>query len=120
MAITQHLPIYQLTRELTELAIRLAANMPRNLTRLLGDRLLNECFDIGLLIFRANVAQGSDRLGHIQQLLERAQVAELLLRQCVDLKAISHKQYAQALEITDRIGKQATGWKKHTAAAPAA
>ncbi|MEW6462969.1 four helix bundle protein [Ectopseudomonas khazarica] len=120
MALSQHLPIYQLARDLTGLAVSLTRNMPRDLKRTLGDRVLDQCFDMSLLIFRANVAQGTDRLGHIQQLLERNQVAELTLRLCVDHRLISTKQYAKAIEITDQIGKQATGWKKHTAAAPVA
>ncbi|MFN3766798.1 MAG: four helix bundle protein [Ectopseudomonas guguanensis] len=120
MALSQHLPIYKLARDLTGLAVSLTRNMPRDLKRTLGDRVLDQCFDMSLLIFRANVAQGTDRLGHIQQLLERNQVTELTLRLCVDHRLISTKQYANAIEITDQIGKQATGWKKQTAAAPVA
>jgi len=120
MALSLHLPIYKLARDLTGLAVSFTRNMPRDLKRTLGDKVLDECFEMSLLIFRANVAQGSERQGFIQQLLERNQVTELALRLCVDHRLISTKQYAQAVQITDQIGKQATGWKKHTAAAPVA
>ena len=47
------------------------------------------------------------------------QVVELLLRLSRDLRLISTGQYARAIELTDAIGKQANGWRKH-AAPPAA
>jgi len=119
MAITQHLPIYKLARDLTSLAADLTKNMPRDFKRTLGEKVLIECIDMSILIFRANVAVGQERLAHIQQLLERNQVIELILRLCVDRRLISTGQYARAIELTDQLGRQATGWKKH-AAAPAA
>ena len=120
MAITQHLPIYQLARDLTSLAADLTKNMPRDFKRTLGEKVLVECIDMSILIFRANVAEGQGRLGFIQQLLERNQVVELILRLCVDRRLISQGQYARAIEITNSLGRQATGWKKHAAATPAA
>lgn len=120
MAITQHLPIYKLARDLTSLAADLTKNMPRDFKRTLGEKVLVECIDMSILIFRANVAGGHERLAFIQQLLERTQVIELILRLCVDRRLISRPQYAKAIEITDSLGRQATGWKKHAAATPAA
>jgi len=52
-------------------------------------------------------------------LLERLQVVELILRLSKDMRLISTKQYAQVVELTEEVGKQATGWKKHSAASPA-
>ena len=40
MAITQHLPIYQLARDLTSLAADLTKNMPRDFKRTLGEKVL--------------------------------------------------------------------------------
>lgn len=119
MAIAQHLPIYKLASDLTSLAADLTKNMPRDFKRTLGEKVLTECIDMSILIFRANAAAGQERSTHIQHLLERNQVIELILRLCVDRRLISTRQYARAIEITDQLGRQATGWKKH-AAAPAA
>src|SRR5690606_21549716 len=55
----------------------------------------------------------------LQELLERLQVVELILRLSKDMRLISTKQYAQVVELTEEVGKQATGWKKHSAASPA-
>lgn len=120
MAIAQHLPIYKLASDLASLAADLTKNMPRDFKRTLGEKVLVECIDVCVLIFRANVAIGNDRVPHIQQILERIQIIELMLRLCVDKRLISTGQFARSIEITDSIGKQATGWKKHAAATPAA
>ena len=120
MAIAQHLPIYKLAGDLTSLAADLTKNMPRDFKRTLGEKVLNECIDVSILIFRANVAEGQGKLPFIQQILESIQVIELMLRLAVDKHLISTGQFARAIELTDPLGRQATGWKKHAAASPAA
>jgi hypothetical protein len=47
-------------------------------------------------------------------------VAELLFRLSHDKKFISNKQFARAIDLIDRIGKQAGGWRKKSAASPVA
>lgn len=55
--------------------------MPRDPKRLFGDQIAKECVDITILVFRANVAD--EKAPHLTDLLERVQVAELLLRMCI-------------------------------------
>ncbi|MES2181008.1 MAG: four helix bundle protein [Pseudomonadota bacterium] len=79
---------------------------------------MGKVIEVIVLIFKANVS--FDKVPYIQKLLERVQVIELLLRLSRDKHFISTRQYAGAIDITDQIGKQATGWKKHqNAASPA-
>ncbi|MNT54073.1 hypothetical protein D3C72_1912070 [compost metagenome] len=52
-------------------------------------------------------------------LVERLQVAELLLRLSVDKRLISKPQYAKTVALTNSIGKQANGWRR-SASSPAA
>ena len=120
MALHHQLPIYKLASDLASLAADLTKNMPRDFKRTLGEKILIECIEVTILIFRANVAENQGKLQHILQILERIQVIELMLRLSVDKRLISTKQYARAIEITDPIGRQATGWKKHVATPPAA
>ncbi len=87
--------------------------MPRDPKRLFGAQIAKECVDITILVFRANVAD--DKAPHLTELLERVQVAELLLRLCMDKRYISRKGYAAAIEHTTSIGKQANGWKSNSA-----
>ncbi|UGA37891.1 four helix bundle protein [Chromobacterium haemolyticum] len=50
-------------------------------------------------------------------MLERLQVVELTLRLSHDLRLIAPRQYAGAIELTDKIGRQATGWRKSLSSA---
>ncbi len=113
MAITTALPIYKTTYDLLTVVTPLTANMPRAHKATLGKRLAGESMDLVVLIYRANSAR--DKAPHLQQLLERMQVVELLLRLARDLRLISTGQYARAIELTDAIGKQANGWRKYAA-----
>jgi len=117
MALHHQLPIYKLAYDLLSATTDITRNIPRDFKRLIGEKVREECVEILVLIFRANVAR--NKTPHIEDLLERLQVVELLLRLSKDKRFISTKQYARAIEITDGIGRQATGWKRHAAAAPA-
>lgn len=120
MALHHQLPIYKLASDLASLAADLAKNMPRDFKRTLGEKVLMECIEVTILIFRANIAVGQGKVPYIQQILERIQVIELMLRLAIDKHLISPRQFARAIEITDPIGRQATGWKKNAATSPAA
>jgi hypothetical protein len=71
-----------------------------------------------VLIYRANVAR--DKVPHLSELLERVQLAELLLRLSRDKRFVSTTQYARAIALTAAIGKQANGWRKASASSPVA
>jgi hypothetical protein len=118
MGLHNELPIYKAAYDLLGMAVDVTRNIPRDFKRLIGEKVREECVELLVLIFRANVAR--DKVSHIEKLLERVQVIELLLRMSKDKRFISVAQYAKAIEITDQIGRQASGWKKHSASAPAA
>lgn len=117
MALHHQLPIYQDTYELLKLTVHITRNIPRDFKRLIGEELRSECVSMMVLIFRANVA--THKQPHIQELLERLQVVELMLRMSTDMRWISKKQYAATISLTQSIGKQATGWKRHSNGSPA-
>ena len=117
MALHHQLPIYRLAYDLLSMAVEVTRNIPRDFKRLLGEKVREECVEILVLIFRANTAR--NKVPHIEELQERLQVVELLLRLCRDKRFISTGQYARAVEITDKIGRQSTGWKRASAASPA-
>ncbi|MBU1330908.1 MAG: four helix bundle protein [Gammaproteobacteria bacterium] len=119
MAIAQHLPIYKQAGALAKLVADLVKNWRRDFKRTLGDKVLNECLDVSILIFRANTASGQQRVDFIQQTLERIQIVELMLRLAADLMLVTPEQHGTAIKITDDIGRQATGWKRNAAASPA-
>lgn len=116
MALHHQLPIYKAAYSLFDVITDLAKNMARDFKQSIGSKLRDECIEILTLIFRANTT--SEKAPHLAMLIERLQVAELLLRLSHDKRLISTKQYARAVEITQSIGKQAGGWKKHSATRP--
>jgi hypothetical protein len=113
MAIHTKLPIYKVAYDLLDAVTDLVKNMPRDSKRSLGDKISNECIEIVVLIFRANCAH--DKSPYLQILIERIQVCELLLRLSRDKRIIPNGKYATAIELTNSIGKQATGWRKSSA-----
>ena len=71
-------PIYKVAYDLFDTSTELAKNMPRDFKQSVGGKLRDECLEITALIFRANCAR--DKAPHLGTLIERPQVAELLLR----------------------------------------
>jgi CRISPR/Cas system endoribonuclease Cas6 (RAMP superfamily) len=110
MALHTQLPIYKVAYDLLNFVTDLTKNMDRSFKRSIGEKLSDEVVEIMVLIFRANVAQV--KTAYLTSLIERLQVAELLLRVSRDKHLISIGQYAKAVELTDSAGKQAGGWRR--------
>jgi hypothetical protein len=104
------LPIYSVAYNLLDIVTDLVKNMPRSFKQSIGGKISQECVEIVVLIFRANCAR--DKAPHLGDLIERLQVAELLLRLSRDKRLISTTQYAKAVELTNSVGKQAGGWRR--------
>lgn len=117
MAAPDQLPIYKVAYDLFKFIVEIARNIPRDLKQIVGTRLANEAMEIVTLIFRANEA--TNKVPHLNELIERLGVINLQLRLSCDMRLISKTQYATAIEITNRIGAQAGGWRKHSASSPA-
>ncbi len=115
MAIHTTLPIYKVAYDLLDVITDLSKNMPRDIKQSIGGKLRDECVEIVVLIFRANVSR--DKAPHLISLVERLQVSELLLRLSRDKRLISTGQYAKAIELTGSIGKQANGWRSYSSSA---
>lgn len=110
MAIHTDLPIYKTAYDLLDKSTDIIKNMPRDFKVSIGAVIRDECIAIMVLMFRANVAQ--DKSMHLVSLIERLQVAELMIRLSKDKRLISVPQYAALIELTGSIGKQATAWRK--------
>ena len=114
MALHTDLPIYKVAYDLLDAITDLAKNMPRDFKQSIGGKLRDEAVEITVLIFRANCAQ--EKAPFLVELVERQQVAELLLRLSRDKQLISTGQYAKVIQLTNSIGKQANGWRKKQSA----
>lgn len=117
MALHTQLPLYKLAYDLLGLAVELVRNMPRDIKVSLGAVIRDECVRMLVLVARANAS--SNKVPHITELLEARETVELLLRTCHDKRFISSGQWAGAIELMQRIGQQAGGWRKQSAASAA-
>jgi hypothetical protein len=123
MSLAQDLEIYKAADQLLALSLQLQVQVPRAYRQAVGLRISNECAEILLTVARANAARGASREAHIATLLERLEAATALLRASHGLRLISTKVWANSIELTDSVGKQAQGWLKSArnfSAAPAA
>jgi len=112
MSLAKDLAIYQAADQLLALSLRLQTQVPRAYRQAVGVRISNECADILLTVARANAARGQSREQHIGTLLERLEAATALLRASHGLRLISAKVWAESIELTDSVAKQASGWLK--------
>ncbi|MFE1573853.1 four helix bundle protein [Comamonas odontotermitis] len=113
MALTTDLDIYKHASALLSLAVDVQAHIPRAFRASMGNRIADECVELLVMIGRANAARSGERRSqHIELLLERLDVARFLLRAAHDKRLISTTLWANSMQLSDSIGKQANGWLK--------
>lgn len=110
MALHTALPIYKVAYQLLQTVTETVRSMPRDFKRTLGEKIAGEIIEIELLVFRANCAR--NKTPHLDELIERLQTAELLVRLSRDMRMISTGQYAAIVGLTGSVGKQANGWRR--------
>ncbi|MBI1321639.1 four helix bundle protein [bacterium] len=110
MARYEHLPIYKATYDLLLAAMQGTKSFPREYKYTLGQNIKDEIVGLVVFIYRANSTR--DRADHIDAILERIQVISVLIRLCHDMKIMQRKHYARLVELTQRLGQQAQGWKR--------
>ena len=110
MAQYQHLPIYKLTYDLLLRIMQVTKNFPREYRHTLGQKLKEEIIELVVIIYKANTAK--DKEHHIEMILERIQVVQLLIRLSHDIRILPRKHYADLAEKIDSLARQAQGWLK--------
>ena len=115
--------IYRSTYELAQLVTRLVSQMPRNYKPTLGMDLQRLCLKLVMRVYEANGADrrekdlvllAHERIKTLAVMRKEIEAANLMARLAKDLRLISNGQYSQAIKLLSDIGKQATGWIKHT------
>lgn len=115
MALHTETEIYKATYDLSKLVTELVANMPRNYKADFGAELRRRCMALVMRTYEANTSE--DKAPILQRMRQEVEAVNLSLRLAVDLKLISRPQYARAIAMTAGIGKQATGWQRHSESA---
>lgn len=116
MALHTDTAIYKATYDLTRMVTQFVSGMPRNYKGDFGAELRKRCMGLVMRVYEAN-AFAEDRAGILQSMRQEVEAVNLMLRLAVDLRLVSRGQYANAIAITESIGRQATGWQRHTARA---
>lgn len=110
-SITQHLPIYRTTYALLQVVMKGLKHFSRDLRPTLGNRLLNEVLRLITAIYRARATRDDrSRVKHLRAILETIEVVEPLLQLCHDMQLLPREVYAETVELTSSIGRQAGGW----------
>jgi hypothetical protein len=109
MSKNQNLPIYKATYDLMLNLMNYVKNMEKGYKQLIGNKLLEECSESILMIYKANYARGKERVNCINLLKNKLEVLQLLIRLSKDLRLISIKQFSNLIEIQDSINKQING-----------
>lgn len=92
---------------------RKTKDFPRDFKYSLGDKIRNECIELVVFIYKANTLR-QQRKEHLQQILERVQVIELMLRLAKDLRLFNVTAFSEIVLLTDSLARQAQGWITHT------
>ncbi|MGI4815882.1 MAG: four helix bundle protein [Janthinobacterium lividum] len=116
MAIHTETAIYKAALDLTRLSSQLVAQMPRNHRAVDGALLVGNSRALLKHVRRANMA--TDKIPHIDALLERLADLQTDLRVCTDLRLITQRNFSKAAALSISVGKQAGGWKKKSASRP--
>ncbi|MEW5728467.1 MAG: four helix bundle protein [Pseudomonadota bacterium] len=114
MARTTELAIYRPAYELLQLLAKLTQQYQRGYRQGLGREVFAEAQAVVVRIFRANSAGPDSRPSVLEDLREHLETLKLLLRLSKDLGLISSGNYGATVELTDAIGKQASGWLKYS------
>jgi hypothetical protein len=110
MARYLHLPIYKKSYDLFQEIFLAVKEFPREYKYTLGEKLQKETIEMVVGIYRANSHE--DKCPSIENILERIQIVELILRLCRDMRVLPLKRYSQIILIAEEISRQAEGWKK--------
>ena len=108
MAQYEHLPIYKQTYDILLRTMTATKGFPREYKYTLGQKIKDELVELVILIYRANSAK--NKVQHIEEILERVQAVQLLMRLSHDMKILPRRHYAALSQMTENLAKQAQGW----------
>jgi|SRR6185369_1223201 len=109
MALHSELEIYRSIFDLLGAAADVVRNMPRDIKKTLGERIIDACVALDLHLRDANMAE--DKEPDLLKLLRQLEVIEILSRLCRDRRWMPVSHYARLTEFTQSIGRQCNGWR---------
>ncbi|PXF52726.1 MAG: four helix bundle protein [Deltaproteobacteria bacterium] len=98
--------MYRLALEYTERV----KSFPRDTRFILGDRILNNCYDILEGLIEARYTKEKERV--LRRLNLQLEKLRFQTRFCLDVKVLSAKKYGHICEMINDVGKMIGGWLK--------
>ena len=105
-----NLPVYKSTYDLLLFVFRMGSNFKREYRYTLGENLKNELINVLLCVYTANASRQKEP--PLQKAREGIVVVKLQLRLLSDLKQISIRPYALAVEQAESVSKQLAAWHR--------
>lgn len=109
MALYQDLPVFADVYELKRSIFTVTQNFPREYKFTLGADMKRDALVLLRSIYRINRAR--DKVAHLEAFLDDFELLKLEIRLSADLKLLSLKKEAHFAQLTDKIGRQITGWR---------
>lgn len=109
MALYQDLPVFADVYALTLKIFVVTRDFPREYKFTLGQDMKRDALVLLRSIYRINKAR--DKVDHLEGFLDDFELLKLEIRLSADLKLISVRKQASFAELSDRIGRQITGWR---------
>ncbi len=115
MAQYNHLNIYKASFDFLVGLSQQLKHFQREYRYTIGEKLTNNSIEFIALIYKANSAKISiKRQEYLEQMLEKLQYINILLRLSFELKNISNDKYIILAKNTQNIEKQLNGWLNQT------
>lgn len=111
--IASELPVYRDTFNLVSLLMDYVAIFPKSHKHTIGQKITNVSLELFEYLQLAN-RSASDQNARVKCLdgfLIKFELLKVLLRLCTEKRIISIKQTANLATLTEKIGRQVTGWK---------
>lgn len=109
MALYQDLPVFADVYALTQKIFTVTQDFPREYKFTLGSDMKRDALVLLRSIYRINKAR--DKVDHLEAFLDDFELLKLEIRLAADMKILSLKKQAQLAELSDKIGRQITGWR---------
>ncbi len=111
--LASELPVYRDTFELVSLLMDYVAIFPKNHKYTIGQKITNVSLELFEYLQLANRAADNraTRVKYLEGFLIKFELLKVLLRLCNEKRIITIKQSARIAILTEKIGKQVTGWK---------
>ena len=110
--------LYRTISEFVKFVARRSVDLPRGVKQLLGERLVDEALNMLVTMRHANIARDAAKIPLLEELLDRLEISQAILRVLRELGHLPNPAFAEGLPLIASIGKQAIALRNHFAPHP--